>query len=214
MKKQYRNITLAIDIDDCVCNTFEMDKASGIYYANKNNISLTKEMLDTQNFFIPGVFNFTKEQELDFFIKEKQFIMKHNYMYPKVFVKEVISKLKKLGFKIIFITSRDNIFWNGNSKKYSKNWLKKYHIKYDKLYSNVKDKFELCKMLNVDYMIEDNPDFVEKLNNNNIKTILVKADYNKDYSNKLNIFVENWLDLYIKLGNLYKFDTNNIIFKD
>ena len=203
---------LGIDIDDCICNTFEMDKASAIYYAEKNGINLTKEMKDTLYYHVPSVFGFTDEQELDFFKQEKQFIMKHNYMYPKVFVKEVISKLIEKGFKIYFITSRDNIFWNGNAKKYSKKWLKKFGIKYTALFADVKNKFELCKSLNVDYIIEDNVKFVEAVNKVDIASILIKADYNKDYVNDLNIFAENWLDLYVKLGKIYNFDTNDIIF--
>ena len=61
-------------------------------------------------------------------------------------------------------------------------------------------------------MIEDNPNFVKKLNDKNIKTILIKTHYNKDYKHNNNIFVNNWLDLYCKLGEIYNFDTNKIIF--
>jgi len=206
------NKIIGIDIDDCICNTLEMDKACGIYYAQKNNIKLPLDAWKTTNYYIPNEFNFTKFQEIDFFTKEKQFIMKNTAMYPKVFVKEVIEQLKKKGFKIIFITSRDNIFWNGNAYKFAKKWLKKYGIKYDKIYASVNDKASLCQKLNLDFMIEDNPEFAKKVNDNNLRTFLIKTQYNKNYSNEKNIFAENWLDLYIKLGGIYNFNTDNIIF--
>ena len=203
---------IGIDIDDCMCSTLDMDLASALFYANKHNINLPKNADETTDFYVPRAFNFTKEQEMDYFLKEKKFIMKHCAMYPKIFAKEVINKLKKKNFKIIFITSRDNIFWNGNSYKYAKKWLKKYGIKYDRIFASVKDKSNLCKELNLDYMIEDNPEFVEKLNNNDVKTILIKTPYNKNYSNKNNIFAYDWLHLYTILGKIYNFDTNDIIF--
>ena len=158
------NKKIGIDIDDCVCNTLEMDLASGLYYAKIKNIKIPDNADKTIDFYIPKAFSFTKEQELDFFTKEKHFIMKHTAMYPKVFVKEVIEQLKKQNFTIYFITSRDNIFWKNNSYKFAKKWLKKYGIKYDKIYANISDKSSLCKKLNLDYMIEDNPDCVKKLN--------------------------------------------------
>ena len=106
------------------------------------------------------------------------------------------------------------MFWNGNAKKHALKWLKKFKIKHDAVYANVKSKLEICQQLNVDFMIEDNPAYAEELNNNGISTFLIKADYNKKYDNHLNKFAENWLDLYVKLGAIYKFDSNDIIFEN
>ena len=77
-----------------------MDKASGIYYAQKNSIDITDEMKQTNHFHIPNAFAFTKDQELDFFLKEKKYIMKNNSMFPKVFVAEVIAMLKKKALRL------------------------------------------------------------------------------------------------------------------
>ena len=209
MKKQDKII--GIDVDDTICNTLELDRAYGIYYAQKNGIQLSKEMLDSQDFYIPRAYNFTKEQELDFFLKEKNFIMKNTYMFPKVFVKEVLAKLKEKGFKVYLITSRDNIYWNGNAKKYAQKWLRKYKIKYDKVFANIKNKAELCKSLNIEIMVDDNPEFVKQLNENNIKTAIIKQGHNKGYTHKNNIMAESWLDLYVKLGKIYNFSTDDII---
>ena len=205
------NKKIGIDIDDCICNTLELDLACGLYYAQKHNIPLPENAWQNKDFYIPRAFSFSKEQEMDYFLQEKKYIMKHTAMYPKVFVKEVISNLKKQGFTIYFITSRDNIFWNGNSYKYSKKWLKKHRIKYNKLFAGIQDKVALCKKLNLDFMIEDNPDHASKLNQNDINTILIKTEYNQNYDNSKNFFAYNWLDLYHKLGDIYKFETNNIL---
>lgn len=208
MKKQ---IIIGIDIDDCMCNTLEMDKAYGIYYAQMNNIMLTQEMLDANYYYIPKTFNFTEKQKEDFFMKEKKFIMKQNSMYPKIFVKEVIAKLKKKGFKIFVITGRENKYWNDNCSKYCKKWLKKFDIKYNKLFTDVLNKTDLCQKLKIDLMIEDKSEIVSLLNEKNIKTALIKQEYNKDYKHKDNLLAENWLDLYQKLGKIFKFETNDII---
>ena len=208
------NKILGIDIDDCACNTLEMDLACGLYYAKLKNIELPDNAWECKNYYVPEEFKFSKEAEDEFFVQEKQFIMQHTAMYPKVFVKEVIDKLKQKGFKINFITSRLNYFWNDNSHKHAVKWLKKHKIKFDKVYANLDNKLEVCKKLNIDFMIEDNLNFVKKLNDNNIKTILIKTDYNKEYSNENNVFVHNWLELYVELGKIYGFETNDLIYQN
>ena len=124
-------------------------------------------------------------------------------MYPKVFVKEVISKLRKIGFEIYFISSRDNVFWNGDSTKYLKKWLKKFKIESDGVYSGVSNKQELCLNLGIDLMVEDNPNFIEKINASGIESCLIYQPYNSSYKNKLNFHAENWLDFYDKICKKY-----------
>lgn len=205
-----KKIKLAIDVDDCVCNTVEMDFACA-YYLNKQTKNLNKDF-DNTYFDVTKTFDMTKEEGDNFYRKEKQFIMKNNdCMYPKVFVRKVLEKLKQKGFEIYFVSGRDDSHWNNNSTKYLKKWLKTYKIPFNGVYSNVQNKNELCKKLEIDYLIEDRIDYTEKANNDNIKTILIKQSYNKEYSHNLNQFAENWLDLYCLLGEIYNFKTDDLI---
>lgn len=198
-------IKIGIDVDDCVCNTLEMDYACA-YHMMKNNIpnDIDKTFYDVTKTFK------MKDGEL-FYIKEKKYIMKHNSMYPKVFVKEVIKNLRKKGFKIIFITARYDKYWNGNAKLYLKKWLRKFNIQYDNIYVNVSNKGEFCIKNKIDCFIEDNCDNVKDVNKNGIKSILIATSYNKHYKHKLNSFAENWLDVYSILAKHYNFDENDLI---
>lgn len=201
-------IKIAIDMDDCISNTLEMDYACARYMFKKYNLEIPQD-LDKTYYEVPTSF---KMQDGDkFFMDEKKYIMKNNSMYPKVFVKEVVKKLREKGFEIIFITSRKNKFWNGDSYKYADLWLKKYEIEFDKLYASVEDKERLCKEEKVDIIIEDNAGFVSKVNSVGINSILIQASYNSHYNHPLNQFAETWLDVYELLGKRYNFDYHDII---
>lgn len=202
-------INIAIDVDDCICNTVEMDYACAYYLYKKYN-KVDKEF-DSTYFDVVKTFDFSKDLADKFFMTEKQFIMKHTSMYPKIFAKEVVNKLMEKGFNIYFVSSRLDKYFNGNSTKYLKKWLKKYKIKYTKAICGIPNKVDTLKELNVDLMIEDRVDFVKSMNDANIKTILIKQPYNSHYHNPLNNIAENWLDLYVLLGNMYNFRTDDII---
>ena len=185
-----------------------MDYACARYMFKKYNLEIPQD-LDKTYYEVPTSF---KMQDGDkFFMDEKKYIMKNNSMYPKVFVKEVVKKLREKGFEIIFITSRKNKFWNGDSYKYADLWLKKYEIEFDKLYASVEDKERLCKEEKVDIIIEDNAGFVSKVNSVGINSILIQASYNSHYTHSLNQFAETWLDVYELLGKRYNFDYHDII---
>lgn len=207
-KEKRVKIKLGIDVDDCICNTVELDYACA-YYVHKKTKNLAGDF-DSTYYDVTKTFGFTKEEGEQFYKDEKQYIMKHTSMYPKVFVKEVFRALRRHGFEIVIISSRDNKFWKGNAQKYLKKWLKTYHIEYDKIYANVSNKADLCQDLNIEYLIEDNVDYIKKANTLGINTILIKQSYNKDYNSPHNIFAENWLDLYSILAKKYHF-TEDII---
>jgi len=202
------SIRIGVDIDDCMCNTLEMDFCCAYYKYKKLN--KLHDDIDKTYFDVTKSFNIENGDQ--FFIKEKQYIMKHNdCMYPKVFVAEVLKKLIKKGFEIVIITSRADKFWNGNSKRFAKKWLRKYKIPYNKIYTDVVDKSQVCLQEKIDLMIEDNHHNVININNTGIKSILLKTTYNKNYANSLNIFAENWLDVYSILAKIYNFNGNDII---
>lgn len=190
---------IAIDIDDCICNTWEADYNWAYLYAKRNQLKVpTKQisMPEYRDIYVFNTFGFTNKQENEFFTTEKDYLMKTTGMYPKYFVKEVINKLVKDGHKIIFLTSRNASHWNNQPEKYVKKWLKKYKIHYNKIVVTNQNKGEFCKQNNCDFLIEDRKDNALKANNLNIKTILLLNESNQSYENELNFTATCWAEIY------------------
>lgn len=194
-------IRVGIDIDDTLCNSYEMNFASVKHLQKRlkklssyHKLNMKK---DLSNYFNENNYD-------DFNRKLKQYHMNNNTMYPKVFAREVINFLKSKDFEIYIITARMNFLWNGSVKKYLKKWLKTHHIKYDKILTNRTDKENVCQENNIDIMIDDSPNYVSKINEKGIKTILFSSHFNKDYSHNLNRRAETWLDVF----DVFKDDYN------
>ena len=194
-----KKLIIAIDIDDCICNTWEADYNWAYIYAKNNELEIPTKQISMEKYRDVSVFNtfgFTDKQENEVFIKEKKYLMETNGMYPKYFVKEAINKLAKDGHKIIFLTSRDTNHWNNKPEKYAKKWLKKYKIHYDKVVVTSQNKGEFCKQNNCDLLIEDRKNNAFKANSLNIKTILLLNESNQDYENELNFTATCWAEIY------------------
>lgn len=207
-----KKIKIAIDIDDCICNTLDTDFTYGYYYAKRNNLFNEEIDYDNQYFFVPKTFNMDKNQELDFFQTEKQIIMDNMLMFPFAFAKDVINTLYTQ-CEITILSSREDIYWNNKTYQYAKKWLKKYNFKYDKLVVNYLNKGIFCKENNISLLIEDNFNHAQSVNDLGIKTILLKKSYNKNYANNLNKFAINWLHAFDIINNDYFSNTLHIKLK-
>ena len=201
------NKKIGIDVDDCICNTLEMDYAYA-YFMFKDKIKNIDE-IEVKHYNVTKLLNIKNPD--DFFMQEKKYIMKHNSMYPKVFVKEVLEKLREKNFEIFIISSRESKFWSGDAEKYLRIWLDKYEISYDNVFCDVANKAEICEKYGIDILIEDNPTYAQNANNKGLETILLRSDYNKHYQNPLNKFAQSWIELYRILGEKYNFNYNDII---
>ena len=201
------NKKIGLDVDDCICNTLEMDFAYA-YYKYKGKIKNIDE-IEPNHYDVTRLFNI--EDGEAFYKEEKTFLLKNVDMYPKVFVKEVLKKLKEKGFEIYIISARKAMFWDGDSKTPLKKWLEKFEIPYDEVFVEIDNKNEVCKNLNIGIMIEDNPGHVQKINNEGIETILIRSEYNKNYSHSLNKFAQSWIEVYKILGEKYGFDYTDLI---
>lgn len=202
-----KKISIAIDVDDCACNTLEMDLACAFYKYFK----MGKKPENIDRTFFNVAKSFEMEDKDDFYFKEKQYIMANNSMYPKIFVKEAVSHLRKCGVKIIFASSRFGKFWNGEPEKYLKAWLDKFEIEYDEVKCDLEDKFEFLKQNKIDMIIEDRFKYVEEANKIGIKSILLKNSYNKEYSHKNNKFADSWLEVYDLVKKEFKLKGDEII---
>lgn len=184
---------IGIDIDDTL-----MDIKDELYQAATNYATTLGKKIESINNFEDKnnngnkwqeVFHFDY-QELKCFLKEIQEEIT-NKAVPRKGVVDVIQKLKKDGNEIIIITARDSEF-HDDPYKYSKEWLDKNNIYYDKLVVNKRDKKKACIEENIDLFIDDSESNCLTVESAGIKAIRIS---NKRSNNDLATF-KTWKDIY------------------
>lgn len=121
--------------------------------------------------------------------------MKSTGMYPKYFSESATQILKKNGFEITFLTSRDNKFWKNNARKYAIKWLKKFKFAFNDVVAYGGNKAEFCKQNGFSYLIEDRQETAELANEIGIKSILILNEYNHNYQNANNFTASCWKEI-------------------
>ena len=186
---------IGIDIDDTLTNVKAELLKAGENYARSlgKDIKVDKNFEDKNNNGNKWqeMFQFNYE-ELKYFLKDIQESIT-NKAKPRENVVEIINKLKNDGNEIIIITARDSEF-HDDPYKYSKDWLDKNNIYYDKLVVNARDKKIACIEEKIDLFIDDSESNCLKVNSAGIKTIIVCNKIEEDNSNL--ICFNNWNDIY------------------
>lgn len=124
---------------------------------------------------------------------------------PRKFSAEVIQKLKSEGHEIYIITAR-YLTNKENEQGFTmrnivKNWLKENHISYDKIIFSPEDKLEICIENDIDVMIEDKVDNINKISST-IPVICFHASYNANCKGE-NIFrAYSWYGVYSKIQQI------------
>lgn len=121
---------------------------------------------------------------------------------------EVIKKLKQDGNEIYIITARGsflshsaNVMLFEENKNIILEWLRKNEIEYDKIIFSPEDKLSICLENNIDVMIEDKVDNINKISTR-IPVICFHAGYNKNCKGN-NIFrCYSWYDIYAKINKI------------
>lgn len=163
------------------------------------DFSLKKE--DIKDYYIhkhPEL-NLTPEQAIEWF-RKPMFEDINNLKVQKVlWAKEKLEELKSNWNKLIIITARiEELFW-----EYTKKWIDFYfeNIFDDIIYTDHfsdkhRDKWEVCKELWVEFMIEDNYDYALELAEKWIKTYVLEKPWNfhrEDYHENI-IKIKSWED--------------------
>lgn len=131
-------------------------------------------------------FGFSKDRDKKFYTK---FLFWYIRKYPiRENAAEVIRSLRCAGNKVYFVTARaladkDNFLGKLMQHCLFK-WLKKNEVEYDGLYfvssqNTAKEKCDICKKLNINFFVEDEPKNIEALNKF-CKVICMSADYNQN----------------------------------
>lgn len=191
---------IAIDVDDCISNTIEVDFAFS--YRENKKMNPDDNKLYVNNYHnAPTIFGFTPKQDDDFFAMERKICIDEDLIKPKVYSQNIINKLFDEGNEIVILTSRSDKCW-GDAQKQTIAWLTKYGFKFSKCLSNVSSKGIWCKENGVDLLIDDNPKYLKQANDEKIKTITFYACYNADYKNELNVFANCWFEVYDKIKEI------------
>lgn len=188
------NNRIAIDLDEVLAGTFEIalsvHKQKWYLHHLKFEDLVDHEWRRINNVWID---------------KEKRLSIWREFLGSNLVVDQVrpiewsliaIDRLFQKWFELHIITARPN---NLHKKTYS--WLNKYFKnKFNKVHfvttpENIwTPKFEICKKMWINTIIEDNVDYAMELANNDIKVIILEKPWNKNNTEKHDniVRVKNW----------------------
>lgn len=183
---------IAIDIDDTLVDFM----TSLIEFHNeKYNTSLTRDQFSSYNFW--EIWGGTMEEARQ---KVKDYRETHYYnnLQPVLGVVESINFLKKK-HGLIIITSR-------SITKGTKEWINKY---FPDMFSEIyfsynsyiksgsgKTKADICKELNVDFLIDDSLEYAKECSEKGVKVLLLDQPWNQCEELPKNIIrVNNWKEV-------------------
>lgn len=184
---------IGIDIDGVLTDVEQWQLDFGGKFFSKFN----KNVINKDGYEIAEIFNVSAELD-------EQFWDEYLYEYvteepSRKFANEVIKKLKEKENEIYIITARR--FTNENTEDGQKmrdiviDWLKQQEIVYDNIIFAPEDKLNICLENNIDIMIEDKVENIEKISTK-LPVICFNAGYNKDCKNDNIYRVYNWYDIY------------------
>lgn len=184
---------IGIDIDGVLTDIEQWQLDVGGKFFSKFN----KSVLNKDGYEITKIFNVSDELDSQFW---------NEYLYEYVtkepsrkYASEVIKKLKDDGNEIYIVTARyltDRNNEDGEKmRKIVVNWLAEQKIDYDEIIFSPEDKEENCKKYNIDIMIEDKVDNINKISSI-IPVICFHAGYNNECKGKNIYRVYNWYDIY------------------
>ncbi len=198
-------MNIGIDIDDTLSNSFESIAAD----AQKFDIEELGNTGEVKNYgkvenhnYIETMYPHWTQEQVNLFW-EKYFINMLTKATPKTYASEIVQKLKQEGNKIIIITSRYEVVSNKNLvEEYSKQWLDKNNIPYDKFIMNAQDKLQVAKKENVDLFIDDSIDHCKRMQEGNIKSLLFTSIMNQgvDVQNLERVY--SWPQIYAKYQDM------------
>ncbi len=190
---------IGIDIDDTMTDIKEKLTKAAIKYAKSLNKDMqTIDNNDIVDIFNNGniyqkLFNFNHE-ELKYFLGPIQEEITNNAV-PRENCAKVINDLHKDGHEIYIVTARDNEF-HKDPYLYSKEWLEKNKIYYDKLIVNARDKKIACLENNIALLIDDSISNCLNVANVGIDAIIIGNKNNSTIKS-----VDNWQEIYDYIKN-------------
>jgi len=160
--------TIGIDLDDTITDLYHPMHNE----AKKFDLLINGKGIINQEAYLVGEKYGWSEEEKDLFFANHRINAINKAKVRKDAVK-VLQKLRDYGYKIVIITARNSKYYN-NPYEYTKKWLQKHHIPYDKLIVNSSDKLRVCLDEKIDIFVDDMPNNCEKIaKNSNIKVYMM-----------------------------------------
>ena len=188
-------MNIGVDIDGVLTNFERMiiDYGTKICVDENWPIEMNLSEYDEEK-----AFNWNQEQAEKFW---NTYLVKYVIQCePREFAPEIIKRLQQEGNKIYLITARSDY----GMPKLTKKWLKKHHIKYEKLiFAQDKEKLQQCIDNNIDVMIEDSPNNIQYMSEK-MKVIKFDCQYNKNVNNDNIITAYSWYHIYQILKDINK----------
>ncbi len=177
-------MNIAFDIDGVLTDfEFFLDTFGKKYFSKREKYRINAGVSSSS---ISKRFGYSNDWDVRFYTR---YLFWYARKYPiRENAATVINTLRNEGNKIYLITARaladkDNVL--GKLMRHClKIWLKKNYVNYDDIYyvsvkNSAKEKCEICKKLNIDVIVEDEPTNIDMLKNV-CRVICFVADYNKD----------------------------------
>lgn len=194
-------MNIGIDIDGVLTDEqrYIIDYGSAFFTQNNIPYKIHDDIYDSKDIFE------ISEDEYDKFWEEHIFDYSENIRI-RPFATEIINKLIEENHKIYIITSRSYTTYENDYRlkmqSIVKEWLERNGIKYnDIIFSREKDK--ICKELNIDVMIEDKPENIDKISKQ-IPVICFNVEHNKQCTGKNIYRAYSWYDVYNKIKEISK----------
>ena len=188
-------MVIGIDLDGVILDTEILYRTEAELY--DINVLKQNSLIDRSEMLTSKRYNWPQKELEKFYVMEKEF--------SKNGAKKVIDMLRVDGHKLILISARGN--HDEEMKKIGLESLKKYDIHLDKYYIGLNDKLSVCKMENVDIMIDDNYYNCKKLSEGKIFTLYFKDSGMKNIEDSKYLkTVYNWGEIYKSIKNYIKND--------
>lgn len=198
---------IGIDIDGVLTDIeqWQLDYASKYYFEKYN-----KSIMNHKGYETTDIFRVDQKYDDEFW--EEYFVDYTKNIECRKFASEVIKKLRADGCEIYIITARgNNLSHSANIMTYDENkkavidWLKDNDVKYDKIIFSPEDKLDICVENNINLMIEDKVDNINKISTK-IPVICYHAGYNEDCKGNNIIRCYSWYDIYYIIKTHFKLD--------
>ena len=188
---------IGIDIDGVLTDIeqWQLDYASKYYFEKYN-----KSIMNHKGYETTDIFRVDQKYDDEFW--EEYFVDYTKNIECRKFASEIIKKLRANGCEIYIITARGNnsshsakVMSYDENKKAVIDWLKDNDIIYDKIIFSSEDKLDICMENNINLMIEDKVDNINKISTK-IPVICFHAGYNEDCRVNNIIRCYSWYDIY------------------
>ena len=185
---------IGIDIDGVINNLEGYYKELGAKFCYENNINTA---IRPNEYKARNIFSWSRQTEVSFYKKYYSILILTD-KFLRAYADEAIQRLHTNN-EIFIITSRIEADVppgiNLTMKDITEQWLIKYNIPFDSLIFSPKNKLPVICELNLDWMIEDNPEFFHNLPSISTKFICFDTSYNKDIQNKQITRAYSWYNV-------------------